>query len=78
MKRFDALLSSLPSGCIFDGEIVVLDEFDRLRFNALSSAGARRQYVAFDVLYANAQDARAMPLSSRKSVLKQLLAVSTL
>ena len=51
----------------------MLDEFDRLRFNALSSAGARRQYVAFDVLYANAQDARAMPLSSRKSVLKQLL-----
>jgi hypothetical protein len=24
MKRFDALLSSLPGGCIFDGEIVAL------------------------------------------------------
>jgi hypothetical protein len=25
MKRFDALLSILPTGCIFDGELVVLD-----------------------------------------------------
>ena len=30
-------------------------------------------YVAFDVLYAEGQDLRAMPLRSRNAVLKQLL-----
>jgi ATP-dependent DNA ligase len=70
MKRFDALLSSLPSGCIFDGELVVLD------LGRSSSMPFRRRapvYVAFDVLYADGEDLRPMPLSSRKSVLKHLL-----
>jgi bifunctional non-homologous end joining protein LigD len=35
MKRFDALLAGLPAGCVFDGEIVVLDREGRPQFNAL-------------------------------------------
>jgi ATP-dependent DNA ligase len=61
LRRFDALLSSLPGGCIFDGEIVVLDEAGRPRFNALMFRRRQPTYVAFDVLYTNGRDLRSMP-----------------
>ena len=35
MWRYQSLLQGLPSGCVFDGEIAVLDEAGRPRFNAL-------------------------------------------
>jgi bifunctional non-homologous end joining protein LigD len=34
MKRYNALLAGLPGGCVFNGEIVVLDRAGRPQFNA--------------------------------------------
>ena len=62
MKRFDALLGGLPTGCIFDGEIVALDEAGRPRFKWLMFRRRAPVYVAFDVLYADGQDLRSVPL----------------
>src|SRR3954454_25152379 len=73
LRRFDGLVRSLPGGCVFDGEIVVLDDAGRPRFHALMFHRRRPVYVAFDVLYAEGQDLRAKPLRARKSVLKRLL-----
>jgi bifunctional non-homologous end joining protein LigD len=74
MSRFDALLRDLPADCIFDGEIVVLDDAGRPHFNALVFGRRSPVYVAFDVLYADGQDFQLMPLRSRKAVLKRLMA----
>jgi bifunctional non-homologous end joining protein LigD len=49
MKRFDAVLGDLPAGCVFDGEIVVLDDLGRPRFNAPMFRRRQPVYVAFDV-----------------------------
>jgi bifunctional non-homologous end joining protein LigD len=73
MKRYDALLSGLPGGCIFDGEIVALDDQGRPRFNSLMFRRRAPVFVAFDVLFAEGKDLRAMPLRWRKSILKRLL-----
>jgi ATP-dependent DNA ligase len=35
MKRFERVLDLLPKGCVFDGEIVVLDDAGRPLFNEL-------------------------------------------
>jgi bifunctional non-homologous end joining protein LigD len=73
LKRYDALLDSLPPGCVFDGEIAVLDGEGRPHFNALLFRRRPPVYVAFDVLFANGEDLRPLPLATRKAVLKQLL-----
>ena len=73
LKRYDGLVSGLPRGCVFDGEIAVLDRYGRPRFNALLFHRGQPVYVAFDVLYAGADDLRSMPLARRKAVLKRLL-----
>ena len=73
LKRYDGLLDSLPSGCVFDGEIAVFDGGGRPQFNALLFRRRQPVYVAFDVLIADAEDLRPLPLTTRKAVLKQLL-----
>jgi ATP-dependent DNA ligase len=50
LKRFDHLLRDLPAGCIFDGEIVVIDEASRPWFNSLIFGWRAPVHVAFDVL----------------------------
>jgi bifunctional non-homologous end joining protein LigD len=73
LKRFDALVLGLPRGCAFDGEIAVLDRYGRPRFNALLFHRGQPVYVAFDVLYADGQDLRHLPLAARKAILDDLL-----
>ena len=73
MKWYDTLVPSLPGGCVFDGEIAVIDREGRPRFNALLFRRRPPVYVAFDVLFADGEDLRPLPLATRKAVLKQLL-----
>src|SRR5689334_3869910 len=56
-----------------DGEIAVLDDAGRPRFNALLFHRSVPVYVAFDVLYAHGEDLRSRPLKARKTILKRLL-----
>lgn len=72
LQWYDGLLTELPPGCVFDGDIAVLDREGRPQFNALLFRRREPVYVAFDVLYADG-DLRPQPLRARKAVLKQLL-----
>jgi bifunctional non-homologous end joining protein LigD len=73
-----AAFRSLPA--VVDGEICVLDERGRSSFQALQGAlkaprGKRPAltYVAFDLLYADGRDLRALPLEERKAKLAALV-----
>jgi len=85
LKRFRGLAGigaafrSLP--VVVDGEICALDERGRSSFQALQqydmpTAGRAKTtltYVAFDLLYADGRDLRALPLEERKAKLEALI-----
>jgi bifunctional non-homologous end joining protein LigD len=69
--------SSLPD-ILIDGEIVAVDSNGLPDFSALQAAIADGKtgnliYFAFDLLFANGEDLRALPLRERKQRLKHLL-----
>jgi bifunctional non-homologous end joining protein LigD len=66
------------SDCIIDGEVCALNERGVPDFAALQAALAvgdskNLVFFAFDLLFAQAQDLRGLPLTRRKSRLKELL-----
>lgn len=73
-------LSTLPvERAWLDGEIVVYDRRGRSDFGALQDALAKKKddpirYVVFDLLYLDGYDLRGVALSSRKELLRALLA----
>jgi ATP-dependent DNA ligase len=82
----DALLAQLPSGCVLDGEIVIVTS-DGLDFDALQMrlhpAASRVEklaretpasFVAFDALAVEGRDLRQQPQSERRRALESLLA----
>ncbi|MBW8855046.1 MAG: non-homologous end-joining DNA ligase, partial [Bradyrhizobium sp.] len=80
-EKFGAIVKeakSLPDAMI-DGEIVALNDRGVPDFSALQAAisdgktGAL-MFFAFDLLFAGGEDLRSLPLSERKTCLKQLLA----
>src|SRR6266699_5358347 len=73
LRRFERLLETLPQGCVFDGEIVVLDETGRPRFNDLLFGRREPTYIAFDVLFFEDKDVRAAPLKERKALLEKMV-----
>src|SRR3954471_2813625 len=67
--------------CIVDGEVVALDHNGAPDFAALQAALSERRskdltYFAFDLLYAEGEDLRRLPLTDRKARLQQLLSRS--
>ena len=50
LPRFDRLLERLAAGCVFDSEIVALDETGRPIFNDLLFGRREPTYIAFDLL----------------------------
>jgi bifunctional non-homologous end joining protein LigD len=72
MPRFDGMLDLLPKDCVFDGELVVLDDAGRPLFNELLFARRRPTYVAFDLLFADGIDLRPWPLEQRKARLARI------
>jgi bifunctional non-homologous end joining protein LigD len=78
--KFEAIAkagSTLPDVMI-DGEIVALDHEGNPNFSALQAAISdgktdRLIFFAFDLLFAEGEDLRRLPLEARKARLKQLL-----
>jgi bifunctional non-homologous end joining protein LigD len=69
--------TKLPN-CLIDGEVVALDHHGAPDFAALQAALSEGQsdsliFFAFDLLFANSEDLRPLPLSDRKARLKELL-----
>jgi bifunctional non-homologous end joining protein LigD len=58
---------------IFDGEVVALDDEGRMDFRALLAGKGWLHYAAFDLLWLNGKDLRALPLIKRKRRLEQLI-----
>src|SRR5437762_14247800 len=81
----DAFLTSLPDGCVCDGEIVIATprglDFDalQLRLHPAASRVAKlaketpSRFVAFDVLAAAGGDVRDVPQGERRALLEKLL-----
>lgn len=75
-------MGNLKPGCIFDGEVCVLDEHGRSDFELLHRRSARRgkppgshhvAYCIFDVLVNAGKDMRGQPIEKRKAALRRLL-----
>src|SRR5215469_13602090 len=58
---------------VFDGEIACVDDSGRSVFNDLLFRLRECVFFAFDLLFLNGEDMRALPLIERKARLKQLL-----
>jgi bifunctional non-homologous end joining protein LigD len=58
---------------ILDGEIACLDESGRPTFRDLIFRKRQCIFIAFDLLYLNGKDLRALPLIERKAMLKSLI-----
>jgi bifunctional non-homologous end joining protein LigD len=79
--RFAAVADAAKglADCIIDGEVVALDHNGASDFAALQAVLSEGQsesltYFVFDLLNADGEDLRPMPLTSRKERLQQLLA----
>lgn len=78
--RFAPLLPALQRfghDSVVDGEVSVLDESGKPRFQLLQDYQKRRRgqlvYCVFDLLYLAGHDLRKLPLRRRKEILKQVL-----
>lgn len=77
-----AAVGNLKAGCIFDGEVCVLDEYGRSDFELLHRRSARRgkppgshhvAYCVFDLLVNAGKDIRGQPIEKRKDALRKIL-----
>jgi len=73
MKKSESLLETLPAGFVFDGEIVCLDERGRPMFNDLLFGRQKPTYIPFDILVADGEDVRGLPLKERKALLEKVV-----
>ena len=58
---------------ILDGEVVALDPEGRQDFRALLEGRGNLHYAAFDALWVNGRDLRALPLTRRNRVLRRVV-----
>ena len=82
LTRFQELCHWVREGlpvkeAILDGEVVALDQEGRQDFQALSTGQGNLHYAAFDALWVNGRDLRALPLRRRKRVLTGLVPATT-
>src|SRR5262249_607079 len=80
-SRFFAIAQAAKglADCIIDGEVVALDHNGAPDFAALQAALSEGDsksltYFVFDLLYADGEDLRPLPLTNRKERLRELLA----
>ena len=58
---------------VLDGELACLDEEGKPQFHTLLRRRGDPVFVAFDLLWLNGRDFRALPLVDRKSALRALI-----
>jgi bifunctional non-homologous end joining protein LigD len=58
---------------VLDGELAVPDEHGRSVFSSSMKRRSDVRYYAFDILWLNGRDLRALPLLTRKEILKRIL-----
>ena len=78
MSRFTGLGDRIAAAldvedAILDGEIIAADESGRPQFYDLLRDTRAPAYVAFDLLWLNGTDLRALPLSERRRQLQSIL-----
>lgn len=81
-REIASAMATLKPGCIFDGEVCVLDEHGRSDFELLLRRSARRDkppgshhvaYSVFDLLVKGGRDISAQPIEKRKAALRKIL-----
>jgi bifunctional non-homologous end joining protein LigD len=78
LSRFEALGDQVAAvldvdDAIIDGEVIVVDETGRPQFYELLRVPRSANYVAFDILWLNGTDLRALPLDERRRRLQGIL-----
>jgi bifunctional non-homologous end joining protein LigD len=78
LSRFEALGDQVAAAldvdeAVIDGEVIAADETGRPQFYELIRLPRRARYVAFDILWLNGTDLRALPLSERRKRLQAIL-----
>ena len=78
LSRFEALGAQVAAvldvdDAIIDGEVIVADETGRPRFYELLRVPRSASYVAFDILWLNGTDLRALPLTERRKNLQGIV-----
>jgi bifunctional non-homologous end joining protein LigD len=73
-----AALSKLKGDFVIDGEVCLLDDrglpnFEGMRSRAIKKGGEPVNFFAFDLLFLNGKDLRALPLLERKKRLRELI-----
>jgi len=83
--ELQSLATSIPSGCVLDGEIVVHDGTQVLAFNTLQTRIARKsvskklmrdapvKFIAYDILEWRGEDIRNKPQVERRAILETLI-----
>jgi len=78
LSRFEALGDQVAAvlgvdNAIIDGEVIAADETGRPQFYELLRVPRSASYVAFDILWLNGTDLRALPLDERRRRLQGIL-----
>jgi bifunctional non-homologous end joining protein LigD len=77
-KSFNALCGALAGflrvqNAVIDGEIVYLDASGKPQFYSLLRRRSPQHFVAFDILWLDGKDLRALPLLERKRILRTVV-----
>ena len=78
LSRFNALAEQVGrllavDEAVIDGELIAADETGRPQFYELLREPRRASYVAFDILWLNGTDLRALPLTERRKSLQGIV-----
>jgi ATP-dependent DNA ligase len=78
LSRFEALGEQVAAvldvdDAIIDGEVIAADETGRPQFYELLRVPRSASYVAFDILWLNGTDLRALPLTERRKSLQGIV-----
>ena len=78
LSRFEVLGDQLTAmldvdEAIIDGEVIAVDETGRPQFYELLRVPRSASYVAFDILWLNGTDLRALPLTERRQSLQAIV-----